>query len=465
MSDRPWVVKKLMRLRIFLRQFVVTAKTSKKDYLKDAQKCMDGECVEPPKRLKQYETDCARFSEWLGREVKSSDGRRFLSLDSRDVCHNPLYNLYKIHSSTTADMATYFILLNLLNSGVHKLGDLVEQYERIREDVDHHIDAEVRTKMGGGSEKRLRDRVRYLEALGLAKKMDGASDQRCLNVDISRDEMPLEAWKDAINYYSEISLTGVVGSYLLDRLRRGDYRPTRSLAQATSAPPDCFSFKHRYLHHALDAEVFLLLLQCIHERKQVQIRYQPSVEWGRASDDVSKVGALYTIVPLKICMSVQTGRAFILAWGREDLGDESNKLIRVFRVDRVIDVLEPEPLTRVEWDVIQQNFAEYQKHTWGVAWQKQSYEHIEMTIQVPRERQFIVKRLFAEKRCGSVSLVDGDPCRARFVADVTSLCEVKPWIRSFMGYITSIQCSDENFKAVLLSEYDEMLRIYGIDYD
>ena len=61
---------------------------------------------------------------------------------------------------------------------------------------------------------------------------------------------------NAINYFSEVSLCGVIGSYILDKLPEEE------------TP---FSFKHHYITQALESEVLYKLLLAISDRRSITL--------------------------------------------------------------------------------------------------------------------------------------------------------------------------------------------------
>lgn len=72
--------------------------------------------------------------------------------------------------------------------------------------------------------------------------------------------MDLVSWQEAATFFSEAAPLGVIGSYLLDREMSG---------------PDCFGFKHHYMLHVLDSEIFCTLLGCMTKKCFVEITVEP----------------------------------------------------------------------------------------------------------------------------------------------------------------------------------------------
>ena len=96
-------------------------------------------------------------------------------------------------------------------------------------------------------------------------------------------------WANAIAFYSEAAPVGIIGSTLLDKL------PDK---------PEYFQFKHHYILHALDSQILLELLSAIDQEMAVKLT------------NISQKGAghqvVHTVCPLKIYVSTQGGRQYLL---------------------------------------------------------------------------------------------------------------------------------------------------------
>lgn len=107
-----------------------------------------------------------------------------------------------------------------------------------------------------------------------------------------RQEADLSAMREAILFFSEADPLGVIGSFLLDRESRG---------QTVQTP---FSFKHHYIVHALESEIFCQGMQAISEERTVEIRFI-----DRRKREMSE-----RVVPLRIMVSLQGGRRYLSAY-------------------------------------------------------------------------------------------------------------------------------------------------------
>ena len=77
--------------------------------------------------------------------------------------------------------------------------------------------------------------------------------------------------------------------------------------------------------------------------------------------------------------------------------------------------------------------------------------------------EYILNRLEREKRCGRVSA--GERGTYVFTADVYDAMEMLPWIRTFIGRITDLKCSDETVVQRFYEDMETMRAMYGGDGD
>lgn len=137
--------------------------------------------------------------------------------------------------------------------------------------------------------------------------------------------------RDALDFFSEVAPCGVIGSYLLDRENREE---------------SVFGFKHHYITGTLDHNVLAVLFSAMGEKRAVTVRKL----WH---NDTSVV----ELVPLKIFISVQSGRQHLLAY------DMRQHKIQSFRVDRLTEVT-PGAVCP-DFDALRERSERLQSHVWG----------------------------------------------------------------------------------------------------
>ena len=403
------LIKNFNKIRDYMRDFYVYGFKSRDDYTK--------------KSARSYDDEKRRIESWLGDYLKfrqTADGKNvFLSIDSRESRHNPLYKAWKTKSFTDGDIALHFIIMDILSDGQEL--SLVE----IASQVDEYLAAFENGRVFDAStiRKKLNEYVK--EGLLVSRK----NGKTMLYRRTKAFGMPSI---DALDFFSETAPCGVIGSFLEDR---------------TDEIADCFAFKHHYITGAMDSEVLCMILEAIHEKRSITVELM-----NRKKDRVTEAN----VVPLRIMVSVQSGRQYMMAY------DPHFKRISAYRLDNVVTVKSGETADR--FDELRAKLDGMQQHMWGVATDSQSgnrMEHIEFTIQYDDEEQHIPKRLEREKRIGEVECIDEHTCR--FSADVYDASELIPWIRTFICRITDISISNKVLEIQFKEDLREMYEMYGLE--
>ena len=84
-----------------------------------------------------------------------------------------------------------------------------------------------------------------------------------------------------------------------------------------------------------------------------------------------------------------------------------------------------------------------------------------MTIHASESEPHIWQRLQREKRTGSVEKLDSQTFL--FKADVYDAMEMLPWIRTFIGRIDKLECSNPGVLERFYQDIDAMAALYGCD--
>ena len=96
------LIKNFERIRDYMRQFYVYGFKSRNEYDK--------------KSSRSYDNERRRIESWLGDFVgfrQTADGKNvFLTVDSRSIPGNPLYNAFKAKSFTAGDVTFHFYVLD-----------------------------------------------------------------------------------------------------------------------------------------------------------------------------------------------------------------------------------------------------------------------------------------------------------------------------------------------------------------
>ena len=401
------LIKNFDRIRDYMRQFYVFGFKSREEY--DA------------KSARSYDDERRRIESWLGDHMafrQDGSGKNvFLSVDSRRIPHNPLYKAFKAKSFTGRDIALHFYILDVLQPGeARTAGELAAE---IAADYLSAFPEEY-----AFDESTIRKKLKEYADLGLLERQKQGREVRYRRT----PDFDLSPWADAAAFFSEDSPLGVVGSYILDRC---------------GTEPAAFGFKHHYLLHALDSQILFQLLEAIHAGCEVELEVL-NARRGRASRQ--------TVRPLCIYVSTQTGRQYLLCW-RKDRP-------RFVRLDNIRKAVPGRPAPAPPEEAVEA----LRRHLWGVSLGSGgALEHIELTLRVEDGEDFIVQRLEREKRCGTVERLDAHSCR--FSADVRDAYELLPWLRTFIGRIADLQCSNPLVTETFRKDLAAMAALYGGETD
>ena len=394
------LIKNFSRIRVYLRSFYVYGFRHRNEFTQ--------------KSARSYDNERRRVESWLGEYMsfgQDAEGRRvFLSVDSRAIQENPLYRAFRTKSFTDRDITLHFHILDILKvMGGLSITEIMDQLsDRLSEFENDELP----------DESTIRKKLREYTSLGL---IETAKRGRETIYVLSEDNIDLTSWGAAAAFFSEAAPLGVVGSFLQDRLPE-KFRK--------------FRFKHHYILNALDSEILYELFSAIGESRLITFTARKQRT---------------TALPLKVYIGTQTGRQYLLAWS------PVKERFFFFRADMIDSVKRGDifPLS----DVLKKHLEDFQSHAWGVTGNNNDrLEHIEMTVFAGPDEGHIVERLEREKRCGRVEKLDDR--HWKFTADVHEAFEMLPWLRTFTGRITDLQCTDRRVIYRFWKDFNEMAQMY-----
>lgn len=163
----------------------------------------------------------------------------------------------------------------------------------------------------------------------------------------------------------------------------------------------------------------------------------------------------FRVLPLKIYVSTQSGRRYVMCWFFK-----AHRII-FCRLDNLERVLEAKPVR--DYDKFCAMAKQMEQHLWGVSMNRwlaaDALEHVELVVRISSDEPYILQCLEREKRCGRVEKTDAE--HYRFIADVHDAGEMLPWLRTFIGRIESFSCSN---KAVEEKFWQDLAEVYAM-YD
>ena len=413
MSSYSELIKNFEKIRAYMRDFYVYGFKSRDDY--------------QSKSARSYDDERRRLESWLGDHmsfVRTPEGKNvFISIDSRTIRHNPLYNAWKAKSFTDGDITLHFILFDILyDTSVKRtvaelLSEIDEKYLSGFEAPMMFDESTIRKKL-----------KEYCEAGIIIAEKEGrkAYYRRADSADIADLD-------EVLHYFSEVAPCGVIGSFILDK---------------EESDTDAFTFKHHYVTGAIDSGVLAALFAAMREKCAVTVS-----NMSRRKDQPRRI----RLVPLRVLISVQSGRQHLIAYLPEYNHFQS------YRVDYLSNVKQEEPTPR--FDELRAELDRMQGRMWGVGlrhgkWGEERLEHVEFTVRVEDHEDYIVNRLYREKRIGTVERLDENTYR--FSADVYDAGEMIPWIRTFICRIVKMNFSNRSVENQFKKDLEAMYLMYGV---
>ena len=397
------LIKNFDNIRMYMRDFFVYGFRTRESYAKKSLRSYDNE----KRRIQSYLGDLLSFKQ------TESGKKVFISLDAKSVSRNPLYKAFKVKSFTSKDISLYFIVMDILKSG--------ESYSLT--DILNKIDSDYLSYFSKPllfDESTLRKKLKEYEALGLIKS---EKTSKKLEYSLVNDDIEAKDYKDVIRFFTEENILGVIGSYIEDKFENAD---------------EYISFKNRYIMNAYDTEVVFKILRAIKNENKVKIQTFASAKQRE-------------YIPLKLYVSKQGGRNYLMCKGMED-----NRFYSI-RTDYIKSVRQG--LKANDFSIVKTRFEDISRHIWGVSYNGGKLEHFEMDIYVGKGEEYIVSRLEREKRCGKVTKLDEETYR--FSADLYDSYELVPWIRTFFGRIKRLKCSNRMVSDQIKFDIVKMSKQYG----
>ena len=404
------LIKNFNRIREYMRDFYVYGFKNRDEFTQ--------------KSARSYDDERRRLESWLGDYMKfhhTVDGKNiFLSIDSRVSRHNPLYNAWKTKSFTDGDITLHFILMDILADAEEPLS-----LNQIAGKIDEYLSSFKHPRVFDESTVRKKLKEYISEGIVVGEKLGKT-------MYYSLADSHIEIDYNALDFFSEVSPCGVIGSYLLDR---------------EIEHKGIFAFKHHYITSTMDSEILYYIFMAMREHRNIRIE--------TINRDNSKIRDAQ-VVPLRIMISVQNGRQYLMAFS-----PRSNR-IKSFRLDNIVSV-KMEDINE-SFESLREKLDHMSSYMWGVSAQSRSgkrMEHVEFVVQYADDEKYIAKRLEREKRCGTVEHLDGN--HSQFSTDVYDASELIPWIRTFICRITDIQFSDPIIEDEFKNDIKEMYALYGLE--
>lgn len=408
MSGFSELIKNFEKTRDFVRDFFINGFKTRGEFDKTS--------------ARTYDNEKRRVESWLGGNMRYNDSVRgrmiTISVDSRRISENPLYQAYYSKSFTDNDIRLHFFIADVLKDG----GDLTlkELTDIMNERYDMLFD-----------EQTVRNKLKEYTAEGMIVT-EKRGKTACYSLSPDRaDELlhSLPELEDMVKFFSESGEFGVAGN---------------SILRSAGLSNDLFFKKHSFIVHTLEDEVIPDILRTIDEKTTAVIQ-----QFG------SKSTGGYTVVPMQISASAQTGRRYLMVY------NPKTERFGSFRLDKIRSVKRGEPFA--DYDVIGEKYRANLGKCWGVSFGERREEGnaapVRLKIHVGKNEGYIIERLRREKRFGTLVQLSDELWE--LTLDVFDSTEPLPWIKSFIGRIESIEGGSKSMRETFLDDVERMNKMYN----
>lgn len=410
MSNFQELVGSFPKSREYVRDFFVYGFKSRNDFKE--------------KSPRTYDNERRRLESWLAPYVRkdyASNGSNIsLAIDSNLLDDNPLFRVWKTKSFTDNDIVLHFLILDLLQCGEKMTAE--EITDALLTEYEAFFDIQtVRRKCNAYAKEGL-----------LCKEKTGKtivfSIDNTLAVWLKSNENIL----DALAFYQVAEVFGIVGNELAEQLDHHN---------------QSFRVKHSFFVHTLEDEILFALLTAMNQKSAVEL----TIKGSRKG-----ITGTAQCIPLQIFISARSGRRFLCGYGTR------SRRFTTFRLDSIKQVTLMKKLE--EYDELAGKLARNRKKLWGVSFQnegKHFLDRLTMTLQVlePAEN-YILTRLQQEGRGGTVTKTA--PNTYQYEIETFDCNELLPWIRTFIGRILSLECSDKSVERRFYRDLQAMYRMYQV---
>lgn len=408
MAEFQELIKNFDRIRDYMRQFYVYGFKMRNDF--------------EEKSARTYDNERRRIESWLSgymRSDYSAKGKRvYINVDSKAIPENPLYAAWKAKSFTDNDIMLHFFLLDQLCGEPEGLS-AGELGDRMSECYGTVFDSQT-----------IRLKLREYETLGILRAVkQGKTLRYALEPAGGEEEGGLsDNMAEAVKFYQGAAPFGVIGSTLLDREEKRN---------------DHFQFKHQFIVHTLEDGVLLDILCAMKRGARISFVNKSS----RSKRKSSAEG-----LPLKIFVSVRTGRRYVCCYQ-----EEARRFVN-YRLDCIAGVTAGERCPEYEEKkaLLQRNLG----RCWGVSFGGRSrLEEICMKVYIDEIREpYILDRLYREGRGGEILRIrENEYLYSGAFFDTN---EMLSWVKSFTGRILDIQGSSLPAVMKVTGDWEKMYQMY-----
>ena len=428
MSEFQELIKSFGKSRDYVRDFFVYGFKSRQDFTSDK------------KSARTYDDERRRITSWLGKyveeETAESEGGRVknisLQIDSNLLDENPLFAVWKTKSFTDNDVMLHFCIFDILfeqetSLTANEIADILSTDYALAVDTQM-----VRRKLN----EYVKEGLIETEKQGKSLLYKRSFSYRELNDDYDSNQS-IEGLTDAVVLMQLDSPFGFVGSTILDSI---------------DSQNDLFRVKHSFPSFTLEDEVLIQILEAKKDFHNLQFEVK--------SNRNEKVQIIYG-VPLKILISIRTGRRFVCICQKlRNKGEDkiryrfvTLRLDQIKKVTKLNGVSDPEKeltneknikeiddktdISDLEKAYVYKNLETNIDYVWGVSFSGNKTKLKLMLSIDEKYEDFIIQRLVREGKNGIITKIGENLfCYEKIVFDAR---EMFPWLRTFIGRLVDLR--------------------------
>lgn len=410
MSDFQELIKSFPKTREYVRDFFVYGFKNRNEF--------------KGKSPRTYDNERRRLESWLRPYVrKNYTAKGFnisLAIDSNLLDTNPLFQVWKTKSFTDNDIVLHFLILDLLSDD--KSMSIEEITDKLLTKYESLFDIQtVRRKCNTYAKEGLLQKNKYGK-----KILFSLNSSSALYLKSNKNIL------DALSFYQMAGNFGIVGNHLLDQL---------------DSENQIFRVKHSFFVHTLEDEILYAILNSINKKTSIELELKSSK---------TKVMNQVHCIPLQIFTSTRSGRRFLCAYIMK------SRRFTCYRLDTIQSVSSLEKSE--DFDKYLDKLNKNRQKLWGVSFQSGSRNHLDkltMIVNVTEPAEsYIIDRLKREGRGGKITKISESVFK--YETEVFDCNEMLPWIRTFIGRIISLKCTDQTVVKRFYYDLEIMYQMYQI---
>lgn len=384
------------------------------------------------KSIRTYGDEKRRAESWMSEYMRYDDSVRgrsvSISVDSGHISENPLYNAYYSRSFTDNDIRLHFLITDVLHDGQKRT--LKDITDLLNTDYGQLFDEQtVRNKLKEYTDEGIIISEKQGKTLYYSLSQD---DAECYFNDLA-------GFDEAMQFFSETQHFGVIGNSILKMLGRKN---------------ELFFIKHNYIIHTLEDILLPELLAAMDEKRYVSFRTFSAKR--RNEGDV--LGTENQVVPMKILVSVQTGRRYLAAY------IPGLNRFTAFRLDYMKTAKKGSVYE--DYDSLKAKFDRNMSRCFGVSFGMRRETGTVTPMKIvffadEKKEPYIIERLEREKRCCTLERTGEN--LYTLTADVFDPNELMHWAKTFIGRIVRIEGGADSVRERFCSDIARMNRMYGGD--